>query len=164
MEIKQRKIKDLKAADYNPRNISDTQITHLKKSLNKFQCVEPIVVNTYEGREDIIVGGHQRLKAMKQLGFKEVPTVEVCLPLKEEKELNVRLNKNTGEFDFSLLEQEFEVDELLEWGFDEDELNFTVEDISFEPASEGEQGRLDEKQLTKCPNCSKVFDHATNKA
>jgi DNA modification methylase len=129
MEIKQRKIKDLKAADYNPRNISDTQITHLKKSLDKFQCVEPIIVNTYEGREDIIVGGHQRLKAMKQLGYKEVPTIEVCLPLKEEKELNVRLNKNTGEFDFSLLEQEFELDDLLEWGFEDDELNFDVEEI-----------------------------------
>lgn len=113
---------DLIEAEYNPRKISDEDFKQLKKSLSNFDCVEPIVINTYAGRENVIIGGHQRLKAMKALGFEEVPCVEVNLPIDKEKQLNIRLNKNSGEWDFVKLDAEFELDELTEWGFLEDEL------------------------------------------
>jgi ParB-like chromosome segregation protein Spo0J len=127
MEIINRNPKELLKADYNPRKISDKDFKQLKKSLETFQCVEPIIVNQYEGRENVIVGGHQRLKAMLDLGWSEVPTIEVHLDIDEEKELNVRLNKNTGEFDFELLTDLFELDKLEEIGFDPDDLPSLVE-------------------------------------
>jgi len=130
MEIIKRNPKELIQADYNPRKISDKDFKQLKKSLETFQCVEPIVVNQFEGRENVIVGGHQRLKAMESLGWSEVPTIEVYLDLDEEKELNVRLNKNTGEFDFQLLTDLFDTDELEGIGFELDELPDITEDLS----------------------------------
>lgn len=130
MEIIKRNPKELIKADYNPRKISDKDFKQLKKSLETFQCVEPIVVNQFEGRENVIVGGHQRLKAMESLGWSEVPTIEVYLDLDEEKELNVRLNKNTGEFDFELLTDLFDTDKLEEIGFELDELPDITEDLS----------------------------------
>lgn len=132
MEIIQRKPLELIEASYNPRKISDKDFKQLKKSLETFQCVEPIIVNKFEGREDVVVGGHQRLKAMLDLGWKLVPTIEVYLNEDEEKELNVRLNKNTGEFDFELLTDLFDTDKLEDIGFNLDELPNLVEDTEEE--------------------------------
>lgn len=129
MEIINRNPKELIKADYNPRKISDKDFKQLKKSLSTFQCVEPIVVNQFEGRENVIVGGHQRLKAMLELGWEEVPTIEVYLELEEEKELNVRLNKNTGEFDFELLAELFDTETLESIGFELDELPNITEEL-----------------------------------
>lgn len=126
MEVKNYKIKDLKPAEYNPRKISSEAMSQLKKSLEKFESVEPAVVNINPERLNVIVGGHQRIKAAKALKWKEFPCVEVDLSIEDEKELNVRLNKNTGEFDFELLETNFDVEDLEEWGFDPDELNFAL--------------------------------------
>lgn len=130
MEIINRSPKELKKADYNPRKISDKDFKQLKKSLSTFQCVEPVVVNQFEGRENVIVGGHQRLKAMIDLGWDEVPTIEVYLNQDEEKELNVRLNKNTGEFDLDMLTDLFDTDKLEQIGFDIDDLPDITEDLS----------------------------------
>src|SRR5210317_2149527 len=96
MEIVQKQIRDLKPADYNPRKISDKDFQHLKKSLDTFDAVEPAVVNKNPDRKNVIVGGHQRIKAAKDLGWAEFPCVEVDLDLKQERELNIRLNRNTG--------------------------------------------------------------------
>lgn len=140
MEIINRNPKELIKADYNPRKISDKDFKQLKKSLSTFQCVEPIVVNQFEGRENVIVGGHQRLKAMLELGWEEVPTIEVYLELEEEKELNVRLNKNTGEFDFELLAELFDTDSLIDFGFTDVDLGIEGADVE----DEGEDFSLPE--------------------
>lgn len=115
---------ELIPADYNPRQISESQMQQLKKSLENFECVEPLLINTYPGRENIVIGGHQRLKAMISMGIKQVPCVEVSLPLEREKELNIRLNKNTGEFDFNLLASNFNIGDLIEYGFEERDFDF----------------------------------------
>jgi len=86
--------------------------------------VEPAVVNTHAGRENIVVGGEQRIKQAKKLGYKEFPCLEVSLPLEREKELNIRLNKNTGEWDIVLLEEHFQGEDLISWGFNPQELDF----------------------------------------
>jgi len=117
-------IVDLKLAEYNPRKITDKELSDLIKSIEEFGITEPLVINTFKGRENTVISGHQRLKALKKLKYKTVPCIEVCLDKKRERELNVRMNKNTGSFDFDLLEEFFEVDELVEWGFDEEDLNF----------------------------------------
>jgi DNA modification methylase len=129
MQIIQRQTKELIPAEYNPRQIDKDAFEQLKASLESFECVEPAVININPDRLNIIVGGHQRIKAAKALKWKEFPCIEVDLPLEREKELNVRLNKNTGEFDFDLLANHFEVDDLVDWGFDESEFGMDVEEI-----------------------------------
>jgi len=122
MDIKDIQIKELTPAEYNPRYISDDAFEQLKKSLKDFDAVEPIVINSHKGRENTIIGGHQRIKAAEALGWDTFPCVEVDLPLERERELNVRLNKTTGEFDFDKLANFFDADELTEWGFSDEEL------------------------------------------
>lgn len=122
MQIIQVPIDDLKFADYNPRNITEKQVEDLKASIAKFGVVEPVVVNNNPERMNIIVGGHQRTRILKILGFTEVPVYYVNLSLEAERELNVRLNKNTGEWDWDKLANEFDVEDLKEYGFTDGEL------------------------------------------
>jgi len=124
MKIKTRKISDLIRAEYNPRELTKEQQNQLTDSLKRFGLVDPIIVNTHKDRKNILVGGHQRMKVWESMGNETIPTVEVSLNLEKEKELNVRLNKNTGQFDMELIQEHFETDDLIEWGFDADELEF----------------------------------------
>ena len=134
MKIVERKITELIEADYNPRRLTETQYKQLKNSLSTFGLVDPILVNINEERKNIIIGGHQRTKVWSDLGKDTIPCVELNLSLDQEKELNVRLNKNTGEFDFYMLANHFDEDNLVEWGFDafqfdtEDEVDYSVLD------------------------------------
>ena len=97
-------IKELKPSEYNPRKISKESMEQLKESIKRFQMVDPIIVNAAPNRRNIVIGGHMRLRGAKELGFKEIPVVYVKIPdIKQEQELNLRLNRNTGEWDFSLL-------------------------------------------------------------
>lgn len=97
-------ISKLKPSEYNPRKISKESLEQLKISIKRFQMVDPIIANAAPNRKNIVIGGHMRLRGAKELGFKEIPVVYVKIPdIKQEKELNLRLNRNTGEWDFSLL-------------------------------------------------------------
>ncbi|MDG1858311.1 MAG: ParB N-terminal domain-containing protein [Emcibacteraceae bacterium] len=128
MKIKQRKIAELNPADYNPRQLTDKQYKQLKKSLKTFGCVEPVVVNSNPMRKDVIIGGHQRCKVWADLGNDSIPTVEVELDEAQEMELNVRLNKNTGEFDFDMLSSYFDMETLKDWGFQDYEFGMSLDD------------------------------------
>jgi DNA modification methylase len=111
----------LKPAVYNPRKISDKAFNDLKESLRRFELVDPLIVNGSPERHNIIIGGHQRYRAAKDLGHKPVPVVYVELDEARERELNLRLNRNQGEFDFELL-KEFDIELLLDVGFDDTDL------------------------------------------
>lgn len=119
-------VKSLILADYNPRELTKDQHQNLKDSIVKFGFVDPLIVNIHKDRKNILVGGHQRLKIAKELKYKKVPCVEVELTPDREKELNIRLNKNTGQWDWDALSNNFEVGDLTEWGFSSDTL-FDVE-------------------------------------
>lgn len=119
MKIIYKPITSLCAANYNPRKITEKQREEIRQSIRKFGTVEPLVINTYKGRENVIVGGHRRSEILQQEGHTEAPCVEVCLNQEDEKELNIRLNKNTGEFDYKLLESFFGKSELVGWGFED---------------------------------------------
>lgn len=121
MKIVNRKIKDLIRAEYNPRELTKDQYNHLKDSLLRFGVVDPVIVNKHPDRDNIIIGGHQRSKVWEDMGNESIPTVELSLTLDKEKELNVRLNKNTGQFDMDMLANHFDTSDLLEWGFDEND-------------------------------------------
>jgi DNA modification methylase len=122
MKIEKRKISELIKAEYNPRKISVVQLYELKEGIEEFGLVEPLVVNENPERKNIIVGGHQRLKIWEELGNIEVDCSIVNLPLDKERKLNIKLNKNGGTFDDDLLQEFFEYEELIEWGFTPDEL------------------------------------------
>ena len=119
------KVSDLIFAEYNPRELTKDQHQDLKDSITRFGFVDPLIVNTHKERKNILVGGHQRLKIAKELSYSEVPCVEIELTPDKEKELNVRLNKNTGQWDWDSLANYFDAGKLLEWGFTEDELQFS---------------------------------------
>lgn len=115
MKIEKKKISDLKPAPYNPRQSTAKQESNLKKSLEKFGVVEPIIWNKQTG---YIVGGHFRVRELKKLGFKEIDCVIVDLSEEDEKELNIRLNANTGEWDYDILANVWNSGQLDEWGLD----------------------------------------------
>ncbi len=116
-------IDDLKLSEYNPRKWSKQQKEDLKESIKRFGQVDPLVCNNAPERMNIVIGGHFRLKVMKELGFKQVAVVYVTIAdLEREKELNLRLNKNLGEFDVSLL-KDFDESFLADVGFSNEELD-----------------------------------------
>ena len=118
MKVVKRKISELIPADYNPRRLTEKQEKHLTESLTEFGLVDPVIVNMNSDRKNIIIGGHQRLKVWQKLGNKEIDCVELDLSIEKEKELNIRLNANTGEWDIDLLTSEWDRFELEEWGVD----------------------------------------------
>lgn len=136
-------VEDLIPSDYNPRKWSDKQLTGLKDSIKRYGFVDPAIVNSNPSRKNIIIGAHMRIMAAKGLGIETVPVVYVDIAdIEKEKELNLRLNKNTGEFNFDLL-AEFDEKFLADVGFDSEEL-----DDIFQVESEPEQFDI-EKELER---------------
>lgn len=116
-------INDLIPADYNPRRHDDAATEQLKQSILRFGLVDPVISNSSPKRKNIIIGGHFRWEVAKELGYETVPVVYVDIPdISKEKELNLRLNKNTGEFDWDLLAK-FDESFLSDVGFSTDELD-----------------------------------------
>jgi len=138
----------LKPADYNPRKWSEKQKEDLKESINKFGTVDPIIVNNYKGRENVVIGGHFRLECLKELEYEQVPVVYLSLSEDKEKELNLRLNKNQGEFDYNLL-KEFDETILSGIGFESVELDnvFKIEDTPEQFDIEKELNKIDIKEV-----------------
>lgn len=136
-------INELIPADYNPRKHDDVATEQLKQSILRFGLVDPVIANSAPDRKNIIIGGHFRWEVAKELGYETVPVVYVDIPdLEKEKELNLRLNKNTGEFDWDLLAK-FDESFLANIGFSSDELD-NIFDIDVAP----EEFNL-EKELQK---------------
>lgn len=118
-----RKLGDLQEWDKNPRQLSKHDANELGKSIGKFNLADPLIINT----DNQIVGGHQRKRVMLDNGYSPDSLIDVRVPSREltdeeAAELNVRLNRNAGEWDFDILANEFELNDLLEWGFTEADL------------------------------------------
>jgi len=141
---------DLKPAPYNPRKWDKTAEEKLKESIRRFGLVDPFIVNVSPKRKNTIIGGHFRFEMAKAMGYGEVPVVYVNIPsLEKEKELNLRLNRNTGEWDLELLKS-FDVDILLDVGFDDGDLSGIWDDvIGTEDDAFDTQGELQKIKETK---------------
>ena len=131
MEILSIPVKEINPAAYNPRKDlqpGDPEYEKLKKSILEFDMVEPLVWNRKTGN---LVGGHQRLKILIELGIDKVDVSVVELSPVKEKALNIALNKIQGEWDFpklkDLLEEldtgEFDIEIT---GFDDAEIEDLV--------------------------------------
>lgn len=147
-----RKVGDLIPASYNPRQMTDKQNSDLKQSLGKFGLAELPVIN----KDNTIIAGHQRVRLMADAYGKDY-IIEVRVPLtqlspEDEREYNIRSNKNTGQWDWDKLANEFDITELKEWGFEDWEIggssDFSAEDF----ISEEKKKELEDKKKT-CPHC-----------
>ena len=141
--LKQFRLDELTDYYKNPRSLSEKEFKQLKTSLDKFGMIDKPIVNLDSA--NTIIGGHQRKHVLEASGVKEcecwIPDRE--LSEREVEELNIRLNKNTGSWDFDVLANEFELDDLLDWGFDKGELDL---DLWAEDAPEDVEPQLDKAE------------------
>lgn len=161
----------LKPATYNPRKWDESANKQLTESIKRFSMVDPIIVNGAENRLNIVIGGHFRLKVAKQLGITAVPVVYINIPdAEKEKELNLRLNRNTGEWDMELLKS-FDMGMLLDVGFDDNDLshiwdeNLGIEDDEFDVKKALEEIKTPQTKLgdlVKLGNSFLLCGDATN--
>jgi hypothetical protein len=144
-----RNLKDLRPHPKNPRQLTKDQERQLRKSIETFGLAEALVINT----DNMIIGGHQRYNLLKKLKFKEVACWVPSQKLTDAEcdELCVRLNRNHGDFDYDILANEFNVCDLLDWGFRPEELELiSAEDIESEEKDK-------KKNLKSCPKCGHEF-------
>lgn len=129
IEVKVVKINDIKSNPNNPRIIKDDKFKKLVESIKSFPemaNVRPIVVN----KDMIVLGGNMRLKAMKEAGWKEAPIQIVDWDEQKQKEFIVKDNVGFGEWDWDDLANNWDAEELTDWGLDIP--NFDVNNLEAE--------------------------------
>lgn len=152
------RLKDLKDFGQNPRCIKDKEFKDLVRSLKEDGYHQRFLVNT----DLTIIGGHQRKQALLEIGISPDEDISVLMPdrllsLDEVKRLNIRDNLPYGQFDFDALANNFEVNDLIDWGFaeelliNEEEENIDIEEINTDSDKK-------KNNTVKCPNCSCVFN------
>jgi ParB-like chromosome segregation protein Spo0J len=136
MNITTTKLTDIKSNPNNPRIIKDDKFKKLVESIKEFPqmlSLRPIVVND----NMIVLGGNMRLKACKEAGLKEVPIIKASdLNQEQQKAFIIKDNVGYGEWDWDMLANEWDAEELVEWGLDVPVFN--VDDL----------GTADEKDLS----------------
>lgn len=114
-------INQLKPYDKNPRIITEQGLKHLENSFNEIGNAQPININT----DGTILSGHARHKQLLKEGVIEVPVYvpDRQLTPKQEEAVIIRMNKNVaGDWDFDILANQFDIEDLKEWGFDDGEI------------------------------------------
>jgi ParB-like chromosome segregation protein Spo0J len=163
LEIRKMPIDKFDPAYYNPRKDlkpEDPEYEKLKKSIQEFDLVEPLVWNERTSR---LIGGHQRLKVLQELGYTEVEVSVVDLPEEKEKVLNLALNKIQGDWDYLKLKdllQELDTGEFdLELtGFDMGEIEDLMTQFAPIDLDDADDDGGQNKQLHICPKCGFEFE------
>lgn len=140
MNFIKKNINELKYANYNPRKKlkpEDKEYQKIKKSIEEFGYVEPIIIN----KDNTIIGGHQRITVLKDLGYEEVDVIQIDIDKTKEKALNIALNKITGEWDYAmlgdlLLDLDTQNYDLEITGFDLDEIENIMAPLGLEEEKE----------------------------
>lgn len=148
-------LKNLTLLDGNPRKITKDQMAKLCKSIQDdpdFLFKRPVLVNLAEGKY-IVYAGNQRVRAAKQLKMKTIPCiVDKDIPEDLMKMRVIKDNKTYGEFDFDILANEFEIDTLIDCGFDPKDLIGPESDDIDDLDSQDDPKKRKGKKIT-CPNC-----------
>lgn len=153
-----RMIGDLKDHEKNPRILTKDQLKQLKSSFKKFGYCEVVAINL----DNTILAGHQRTRTMKLLKMDKNP-IDVRVPNRmltpaEADEYLIRSNKNTGEWDYDMLANQWDVDNLMEWGFTEEELNYK-NPVNVEAEDDGFEEDLPEESFTKLGDLYELGKH-----
>ena len=160
MNLTKVKIDDIKLAKYNPRKNLEPGMEEYEKirmSIERFGYVDPIIANKRTGN---IVGGHQRWKVLKNLGYIEIDIIYIDVDNKTEKALNLALNKISGDWDMVKLKDvlaEFERDEVVFTGFAIDEIDELLGGDELESMNDDEPPTEAKPKLVVCPNCGNEF-------
>ncbi len=143
------------AAPYNPRTMPAHDMNSLRRSMRFFGCVEPVIVNR---RSNLIVGGHQRVRAAVAESLETLPVVFVDLDEPSERQLNLALNRISGTWDPQLL-QTLLSDlssggaELTLTGFSDEELGKILAEATAEEQPPGDFASPSEQVDHTCPRC-----------
>ena len=157
LKIEQRAIEALIPYARNSRTHSEAQVAQIAASIREFGFTNPVLIDKDGG----IIAGHGRVMAARKLGIKDVPCIALGhLTAAQRKAYIIADNKlalNAG-WDEELLAVEFA--DLKDAGFDLELTGFAAGELvtpDFQPGSEEDQGRLDEKAKAVCPNCGHEF-------
>ena len=158
MNIERRKLASLHPAEYNPRRAlqpGDPDYERIARSIETFGYVDPLIIN----KDGTVIGGHQRLRVLIDLGAEEADVVVLDLDKEHEKALNIALNKITGDWDpVKLTELIGELDledyDLSLTGYNEKELEAILAEVRLDPES-----LTDEFEL---PDRETVSEHTMN--
>lgn len=139
-----RHLDTLKPFDKNPRRISKEAYAKLIKSLQESGYNNRLLINT----DDTVLAGHQRLKALKEIGYDNIAVLVPNRTLSEQemKQIIITDNISLGEFDMDMLANCFEIKDLIDWGMDPDLFPKMDSPIISNPESEDKE---------KCPQCGK---------
>ena len=162
MQIESVPIESLIPYARNARTHSEEQVAQIAGSIREFGFTNPVLIDGEGG----IIAGHGRVMAARKLGLDSVPCVRLDHLTETQKRAYIiadnKLALNAG-WDEELLQ--LELADLHEADFDMDLLGFGVDDLAiamgmgadFEPGTEDDQGKLDEKKPITCPNCGHEF-------
>ena len=162
LAIEYRQVDDLIPYARNARTHSDQQVAEIAASIREFGWTNPILVDGDNG----ITAGHGRVLAARKLGLESVPVIELShlTPIQRQAYIlaDNKIALNAG-WDDELLA--LELADLADVGFDVDLTGFSEDEIKnlssdFSPATEADQGKLDElaPNYVSCPHCGKEFD------
>ena len=165
MKTEKVKISQVKRNPENPRIIKDNKFHKLVKSIKEFPEmleIRPIVVND----DMVVLGGNMRLKACQEAGLKEVPVIQAdTLTAEQQREFIVKDNVGFGEWDWDMIANEWDIEELKEWGMDVPKFELSEDDkdlsdtlieslrIEVEMESEEEQEKLHNELIQKGYKC-----------
>lgn len=129
MKTQLTKLSEIKSNPNNPRVIKDDKFKKLVKSIQEFPKmleIRPIVVNN----DMVVLGGNMRLKACKEAGLKEVPVIKANhLTEEEQRQFIIKDNVGFGEWDWDMLANEWDSQELGDWGMDIPKFDATDSEI-----------------------------------
>lgn len=144
------KLSQLKEYPDNPRKISKEMLEKLVAHIREDGYHQRIIVDS----DYTIIGGHQRKKALYMAGYDDDTEIEVLMPNKklspkEIDRLNIRDNLAFGEYDFEVLTERFDMDELVSFGMDEEMLAPIFDKTILEEIEEDEEIELPEEATSK---------------
>lgn len=164
IEIQYKATEDLIPYARNSRTHSAEQVAQIAASIREFGWTNPVLIDGENG----IIAGHGRVLAAHKLGETQVPTIELSHMSDTQKRAYIiadnKLALNAG-WDNEMLA--LEINDLKDAGYDLgligfslDEIDLISKEINFDPATEEEQGKLDEldPKYIACPHCGKEFD------
>jgi hypothetical protein len=165
MKAYNEKISKVKPNPNNPRIIKDDKFEKLVRSIKEFPKmleIRPIVVND----DMIVLGGNMRLKACKEAGLKEVPIIKASdLTEEEQKQFIIKDNVSGGEWEWDMLANEWDVEQLEDWGLDvlnnqnEDDIYTTKVDS---PTYEIKGEKPEEEDLYNLGKYNQLMDKINN--